>query len=390
MAQSARSGPPAPIGIAPRHLRPQAFNGTDVAWRVLCDLYPSAETPEIILAVVEYCAARRLDPLRKPVHVVPIYNSKLRRRVQVVMQGINELETTAHRTGRWAGMGSPKWGPDETKTFKGQRDDDQGNTTNVEVTMTFPSWCEVPVFRLVNGRREQFSEPVFWIEAYGRAGFRSEVPNQRWSIAPRQMLHKCAKAASLRAAFPEEVGYAAEELEDRDVDSGGVTLDGHVDYGDPGFDARDRQQRPPDDPAPQGMALLEDQNKDRWFRGVRNLLAGVETVAELQTIRTHPSVERALAEAPKTMRDVLREDIEHAAERLATPTEENDQGAETTWNDPIAELLAEIEGMDQFRLRQLKTDAQWRVRVKEATTMFPPDEDRIEEAIATRLAALGK
>ena len=242
---------PAPIGIAPRYSKPPAFGGTDVSWRVLCDLFPNAETPEIIMAVVDYCAARRLDPLRKPVHIVPMWNTKLRRRVQVVMQGINELETTAHRTRKWAGMDPPKFGPYETRTFKGQFENDDGSKRETEVTITFPEWCEVTVYRLVEGVKAAFTEPVYWIEAYGRAGFRSEVPNARWTLAPRQMLHKCAKAASLRAAFPEDVtGYAEEELDGHEVEAGGGTNDGKADHGEPSLTGRDWRvgQTPPAPP----------------------------------------------------------------------------------------------------------------------------------------------
>src|SRR5207344_652631 len=106
---------------------------------------------------------------------------------------------------------------------------------DVEVTVTFPVWCAVTVYRLVGNEKRAFAEPVYWIEAYAKAGFRTEVPNARWTQAPRQMLHKCAKSASLRAAFPEEgLGYSADEMEDREIETGGVTIDGRVDHGDPG------------------------------------------------------------------------------------------------------------------------------------------------------------
>jgi phage recombination protein Bet len=246
MAQPAQA-----MTIAPRVMRPTAFNGTDAAWRVLCDLYPAAETPEIILAVVDYCGARKLDPFKKPVHIVPIYNSKLRRKVQVVMQGINEIETTAHRSGVWAGMDLPAWGPDVEKTFRGQFENDDGTTRNVDITLTFPVSCAVTVWRIVKGQRQAFTEQLYWIESYGRAGFRSEVPNTRWTQAPRQMLHKCTKAAVLRAAFPEDVtGYAAEEMEDREIDDGGMTIDGKAEQQATTETARDRQAReafPPSD-----------------------------------------------------------------------------------------------------------------------------------------------
>jgi phage recombination protein Bet len=393
---------PAPIGIAPRYQKPAIFGGTDVSWRVLCDLYPAAETPEIIMAVVEYCAARKLDPLRKPVHIVPMYNSKLRRRVQVVMQGINEHETTAHRTGKWAGMDLPQWGPDETRTFRGQVENDDGSKRDVEVTLTFPVWCAVTVYRRVDGVREAFAEPVYWIEAYAKAGFRTEVPNARWTQAPRQMLHKCAKSASLRAAFPEEgFGPTADEMEDRETDTGGVTIDGHVDHGDPGLTTRDRriEQKPPPQPPGDPGQGLDEPNGSKWLKNLLALIAGAKTRPEVFDLRDDPRVEKVLAE--KKTPSLIKGQIEdaftaafkriEAAEADAAEAAIEDPGPPEDdagkWRDRMAELIAEVEAMDLVALDGLKTSAAWRKRVRDATEI-PPDEDRLNEAIAARRAAL--
>jgi phage recombination protein Bet len=376
--------PPAPIGIAPRYTKPSGFNGTDVAWRVLCDRYPAAETPEIILAVSEYCAVRRLDPLRNPVHIVPMWNSKLKRRVQTVMQGINEHEITAHRTGAFAGMDMPQWGPIEKRKFHGEFEDDQGNKSTIDVEIEFPQWCAVTVWRLVQGERRAFVEPVFWIEAYGRASFRSEVPNTRWRQAPRQMLHKCAKAAALRAAFPEEVGYAAEEMEDREVDAGGVTIDGSIDvererhHGDQGGGGRRERLQAPG----QGLARLEDTDSNRWYGALQDLLASAETLDEVNAIRQHHTVHKAFEKAPTLLRRSIEDQFKEAHERLA-PSEPND----STWVDPIGPLLAEVAAMDAMTIGRLPTDATWRKRVRDACA-FPPDADRLDEAVEARRSEL--
>jgi hypothetical protein len=78
----------------------------------------------------------------------------------------------------------------------------------------------VTVYRLVNGQRCPFTEPVFWLEAYARlGGAYSELPTDMWVKRPRGQLLKCAKAASLRAAFPEEAGYTAEEMEGKVIEA---------------------------------------------------------------------------------------------------------------------------------------------------------------------------
>jgi phage recombination protein Bet len=376
----------AAITIAPRYTKPPGFGGTDVAWRVLCDLYPSAETPEVVLAVVEYCTARKLDPLRKPVHVVPMYNARLRRKVQVVMQGINELETTAHRTGLWAGMELPQWGPDETRTFRGEYENDDGSKRATEITLTFPVWCAVTVWRLVKGDRRSFAEQVFWIEAYGRAGFRSEVPNARWSQAPKQMLHKVAKAAALRAAFPEEVGdYAAEEVEGRMIEDDhhpGPTID-HVDEPAPSQ---------PAETAPLALRLLEEANGDRWHKALTGLLRAATTLDEVHAIRTHRTVREALApesSIPTLLRRTIEDDFRAAHERLA-PTGDDPASIPGPDADAVEELIAEVETMGLPALDRLASNAGWRSRVRAAVQDFPPDEDRLNEAIAARRAMLGK
>ena len=206
----------APLGLDPS------------TWRVLVEMtFPSARTAEAVLMAVRYCRARNLDPLKRPVHVVPMWSTALRREVETVWPGIAEVQTTAARTGQWAGMDSPRYGPELIRTFEGRRKREEG-WEEVAVTVTFPEWCEITVYRLVGGVRCPFSEPVFWLETYARAGgARSEVPNDMWLKRPRGQLVKCAKAASLRAAFPEEAGdYTAEEMEGRVLEAGGVPVPG--------------------------------------------------------------------------------------------------------------------------------------------------------------------
>jgi phage recombination protein Bet len=192
-------------------------------WAVLTDsIFPSASTPEGVMLTGRYCQARSLDIMKRPVHVVPMWSKAAGRYVETVWPGIAEVQTTAARTGLWAGLDSPKFGPEVTKTFAGSVKRD-GRWEDDQVTVTFPEWAEVTVYRLVNGVRCAFSETVFWEETYARQG-KADLPNDMWQKRPRGQLLKCAKAASLRAAFPEEAGYTAEEME-------GKALEGHAPIG---------------------------------------------------------------------------------------------------------------------------------------------------------------
>jgi hypothetical protein len=134
--------------------------------------------------------------------------------VETVWPGIGELRTTAFRTGQYAGRDEARYG--ETITRK---------VGSAEVE--FPEWCQVTVYRLLGGQRLPFPGPrVYWLESYAVKGGKDkdQSPNEMWRRRPFGQLDKCAEAAALRAAFPEEVGneYAAEEMEGRTID-GAVT-----------------------------------------------------------------------------------------------------------------------------------------------------------------------
>lgn len=195
-------------------------------WRVLCEtIFPSAKTAEAIVMAIDYCHARGLDVFKRPVHIVPMWNSRLQSEVETVWPGINEIQTTAARTRQWAGMDEPKWGPDVTRTFKGRRRV-KGNWEAHEANVIFPEWCAVTVYRMIERQRCGFTEPVYWMEAYSRSGGQnSELPTDMWIKRPRGQIHKVAKAASLRAAFPEDSGYTAEEMEGKEIEAGGIVIE---------------------------------------------------------------------------------------------------------------------------------------------------------------------
>ncbi|MCO8017540.1 phage recombination protein Bet [Brevundimonas diminuta] len=174
------------------------------SWRVLTDaVFPAAERPESIIMALAYCRARNLDIFKKPIQIVPIYDSKRRCMVDTVWPGIAELRTTAMRTGSFAGFDDTEYGPMVEESLSG-------------VTVRYPEWAQCTVYRLIAGQRVPFVGPkVFWIETYATAKRDTKAPNSMWAKRPRGQLEKCAEAAALRRAFPEEIGneYAAEEVE---------------------------------------------------------------------------------------------------------------------------------------------------------------------------------
>ena len=121
-------------------------------WRVLVETtFPSAKSPEAVEMAFDYCKVRGLDVFKKPVHIVPMWSSAKKDYVETVWPGINEIQITAARTGAWAGMDPPRWGPPVTRTFSGSRKvKDRWEEASVE--LTFPEWCEVTVYRIVAGQ----------------------------------------------------------------------------------------------------------------------------------------------------------------------------------------------------------------------------------------------
>jgi len=165
-------------------------------------LYPGA-APASIKMVLGYCKAAGLDPMQKPVHIVPMWDGKTRQMRDVVMPGIGLYRTQAARNG-CAGVSEPEFGPDVTEVIGG------ANTT-------YPAWCRVTVKRrLATGEIVEFTAKEFWRENYAVKGGqdKSIAPNAMWAKRPYGQIAKCAEAQALRKAFP-EIGSepTADEME---------------------------------------------------------------------------------------------------------------------------------------------------------------------------------
>ena len=164
-------------------------------------LYPGAERNSVVM-VLAYCQAAHLDPMLKPVHIVPIWNSKAKKMQDTVMPGIGLYRIQAARTGQYAGISDPEYGPSITAKLSG-------------VDVTYPEWCRVTVKRqMSNGLVAEFTANERWLENYATASKDSAAPNAMWKRRAFAQLAKCAEAQALRKAFP-EVGSAptADEME---------------------------------------------------------------------------------------------------------------------------------------------------------------------------------
>jgi hypothetical protein len=66
---------------------------------------------------------------------------------------------------------------------------------------------------MVQGIRCPYTAQVRWSETYARMNPMSDAPNPTWQQKPYFMMEKCAEAAALRKAFPEEFGGEYDEAE---------------------------------------------------------------------------------------------------------------------------------------------------------------------------------
>lgn len=180
-------------------------------WNALCSsIYPGAKSDSIMMAV-DYCNARNLDIMLKPVHLVPMNvkdaqtNNYAWR--DVPMPGIGLYRIQAERTKNYAGADAAEFGPEVTETLvtKG----------GVKIDFTFPEWCKYTVYKqMTGGKIVSYTAIEYWKENYATEGGNATAPNSMWKKRPRAQLAKCTEAQVLRKAWP-EVGQeaTAEEME---------------------------------------------------------------------------------------------------------------------------------------------------------------------------------
>jgi phage recombination protein Bet len=194
-------------------------------------LYPGANDASIDM-VLGYCKAAGLDPMQKPVHIVPMmvatgekdsYGNDKKAKRDIVMPGIGLYRINAARTGLYAGCSEPEFGP--TRVLKYKRDvwEDGPNNKRVkrlaDAELEYPEWCRIAVEKIVDGQVRSFTAKEYWLENYAEKGD-SGAPNAMWGRRPFGQLAKCAEAQALRKAFPDAVGSqpTAEEMEGKAID----------------------------------------------------------------------------------------------------------------------------------------------------------------------------
>jgi len=161
-------------------------------------IYPGAKDESIVMAV-QYCRARQLDPLLKPVHLVPMnvknaQTGKFEWR-DVVLPGIGLYRIQADRAGNYAGADAPQFAPTITLELYDKNND--------QVTVNVPESCTMTVYKLIDGNRVGFTHTEYWEEAYATDSGKSTAPNAMWKKRARGQLAKVCEAQCLRKGWPE-------------------------------------------------------------------------------------------------------------------------------------------------------------------------------------------
>lgn len=162
---------------------------TDESKLILKNMIFKDSTDEEFMCLIMMARIRNLDPWKKQITAIKIWDNKANRYNVVPIVTIDGLRSIAMRSGLYAGQDKPIF------------DYDRSNPN-------YPTRCEVTVYRIVGGMRCPFTGEATWKEFYP-----GEKRGQVWLRMPRVMLGKCSEAAALRKSFPDDCGGLYEESE---------------------------------------------------------------------------------------------------------------------------------------------------------------------------------
>lgn len=210
---------------------PTLINDSELIAVLQSSIYPGAKESSIRL-VIDYCRAGKLDPMQKPVHIVPMSVSTgrkddngwdIKEMRDVIMPGVGLYRTQASRTGQYLGHSEPEFGPTKVLRFTEKVTewvDRKKTEREVPAEIEYPEWCKVTIRRqLPGGQVAEFTVVERWLENYATKSNKDNAPNAMWRKRPFAQLAKCANAQALREAFPELGAQpTAEEMEGKVLD----------------------------------------------------------------------------------------------------------------------------------------------------------------------------
>lgn len=306
-------------------------------------MYPGARI-ESIKMVLAWCRATGRDPMKKPIHIVPmeVHDKATNRKAwrDVLMPGVGSYRSDAAATGQYAGIDEPEFGPMIVK--------DIDNCCEME----FPEWCRVTVKRMIGGQICCFTAREYWMENYA-SGTGGKGVNYMWRKRPMGQLAKCAEAQALRKAFPDETGNTntQEEMEGKGFD--GPVIEGQAHPAEPSTSREvaikesGQAKSPPDKPfIDRARAALDAEgNGTKWLKLLGLIYADAQSMDEIGSLRTIDSFRAAMQKAPTLIKQQV-DDMEKAAVARVTPqfdANQTSEGGETQQEESSTGTLVESE-----------------------------------------------
>lgn len=181
---------PAPLALAP--------TVPEAKYQLLRETYAKGCSDLEFELFVDVCNRLQLDPFKKQIYAIRRWDPDLGRHVMQPQASIGGMRARAERTGKYAGQSDPEWcGPD-------------GVWKDVWLAKQPPAAARVRVYR------SDWSHHSPGLALYTEyVQFKKDgSPARFWLTMPSNQLAKCAEAAALRKAFPDELSgvYATEEM----------------------------------------------------------------------------------------------------------------------------------------------------------------------------------
>jgi phage recombination protein Bet len=172
--------------------------------KLLKDTFAKGATDDELALFTQVCLQQNLDPIKKQIYFMKIFDGNLKREVFTPAVSIDGLRSKAEETGLYAGQTVP--------LFCGR----DGIWKEIWFDKEPPVACKVGIYR------KDFKEPLYVVGMWDAFAKKKKEGGYTkfWAEMGPLMLAKCTEALGLRKAFPAKLSglYTSEELDKGTID----------------------------------------------------------------------------------------------------------------------------------------------------------------------------